>query len=307
MIDLKIKLKKTVLKNPFILLSGTVSVKTLSFLQTEDVGAVVLKTVTLNPREPNPAPRMFDAGIGVINSIGLFNQGIKCFLKSEYPEYKKLGFSYVLSVGEFTEETFIEALGKIKKIAQTDESILGIELNFSCPNVKESGLAFSRNPKVLKRITKFGSDEFDKEVWVKLSPVSPLKEQIEAAEDGGATALTIANTMPATGYNLGEKSLAIGAGEGGLSGPALKPINLNYVRLAAKMTGLPIIASGGIGTIEDVLEYALAGARVFGFGTVLFKDPRTPKFVKNDLIDYLQDSNYERYEDLSKAFREKAT
>lgn len=296
--DLTVKLKTTTISTPVILLSGTVSIPILSFLNPGKVGIVVLKTVTLEPKEPNPAPRIYDAGFGVINSIGLFNPGVMKFFKQEYTLYRELDFRYAISLAGFSKKTFMELIDLTKEKAVADDKILGIELNFSCPNVKQGGISFSRSPDLIRSITSHVSDRFEKEVWVKVTPASPLKTQLKAAEDGGATAVVIANTMPATSFIIEEGKSAIGAESGGLSGPALRPINLELVRQAKQISSLPIIASGGIGSFKDVLEYTLAGAQAFGIGTALFKDPRIPEYIINDLEKFLKEKGLGSFDEL---------
>lgn len=295
--DLTLNLKKITLSTPIILLSGTVSIPILSFLHPEEIGAVVLKTITLNPKDPNPVPRMYDLGFGVLNSIGLFNPGAEIFFREEFPLYEKLDFVYMISLGEFSTETFFELIDFVKEKVAQNKKIAGIELNFSCPNVKQGGISFSRDPDSMKSIVSYLAKDFKKEIWVKISPISSLEAQLKAAEEGGATAVVVANTIPATSYVSEKGKVALGAGSGGLSGPALRPINLELVRQAKSISSLPIIASGGIGSFGDVLEYALAGASAFGVGTALFKDPRTPRFIFNEMKKFFEDKNITSFEE----------
>lgn len=289
--DTSISLKTTKLKTPFVLLSGTVSKKILKFVDPKAVGGVTLKTVTENPKQPNPAPRMWDFSYGVINSIGLFNPGVDKFLNEELPEYLKLDFFYMISVGGFDLESFKTTIEKVSKKVNSVDKVIGIELNVSCPNVKKGGISFSGDREAIKTLTSHAGKFLKKEIWVKLSPVGDIVRQAGAALEGGATSLVIANTIPAAAVDPVSGKTRLGEGFGGLSGPALKPINLMKVRKVYRKYFPLIVASGGILSFEDVLEYRHAGASLFGLGTALFKDPRTPNNLYEDLKNYLKNQS----------------
>ena len=229
-IDIGVELATTRLKSPFVLLSGTVSRLLLSMVEPSDVGAVVLKTVTLAPRDPNPEPRMWDLGYAALNSIGLFNPGADAFFTDELPRFLELEFDYIVSLGEFSTEGFVELIEVASDVVRAHERVRGIELNVSCPNVKVGGIAFSRDARALARIVAAASERIGGEIWVKVSPASDVPEQVRVARDNGATAVVVANTYPATSVDPDTGVAYLGAGSGGLSGPGLFPINVHGVR-----------------------------------------------------------------------------
>lgn len=269
-------MKTCSLTSPIVLLSGTVSPAVLSFSSPESAGAVVLKTVTLEPREPNPAPRMWDLGFGLLNSIGLFNPGINGFCEKELPRYRNTGRKLVISLAEFSTGSFKRIINRAVELFERDEQVIGYELNFSCPNVEKGGMAFIEDLDAVENITAYLRLITAKEVWVKLSPAGFIEKQADAALTGGATALCVANTMPAVAFDEQGKPVP-GRGSGGLSGPGLKPINLlNVAKVRRAFPEAVIIASGGINGFDDIVDYRRAGADLFGLGSVLFKNPDIP-------------------------------
>ncbi len=286
--DTKVSLKKITLKSPIVLLSGTVSMKILEFQDPEKIGLVVLKTVTAEPKEPNPEPRMWDLQVGVLNSIGLYNRGWEYFFEKELPEYLKTGFEFGVSLAEFTQESFHSLIKKAAASLNEIEAVKAVELNFSCPNVKKGGIAFASQPDTIKELTGLAAENFSREIWVKISPAFDVRTQVEAAIAGGATAVVVANTYPATALRS-DGSAVLGAGSGGLSGRALHPINLLNVLSVASQEKC-IIASGGVDSFDAGLQYLCAGARAFGVGTALFRNPLITSEIYDDMVKAIKNA-----------------
>jgi dihydroorotate dehydrogenase subfamily 1 len=300
-LNMQIKLKKTVLRSPLVLLSGTVSPQILRFVRPEAVGLVVLKTITLNSKAPNREPRMWDLGFGVLNSIGLFNPGARNFFEKEIEEYLEFDYDYGLSLAGFSDEEFEELIELTAQLARGIERIRAFELNFSCPNVKEGGIAFASQSEKIERITGFAAERFDGEIWVKVSPAYPVEKQIEAGLKGGATGFVVANTMPAVEV-VETGSFVPGAGSGGLSGRALFPINLLNVKKASGLNGL-IIASGGVEEFTQVKKYLIAGATLVGLGTVLFRFPDMPNRIYDEMMADIRKNKAQNYDDYLEILR----
>lgn len=219
---------------------------------------------------------MWDLGFAVLNSIGLFNPGIGEFSNQEISRYRAQQRKLVISLAEFSTSSFKEICDRAVDLFEEDEQVIGYELNFSCPNVDKGGVAFVEDLVSVRKITSHLASITDKEVWVKLSPVGFIEKQAEAALSGEATALCVANTLPAVAFDSSGNAVPA-KGSGGLSGPGLKPVNLLNVKKARKaFPEALIIASGGIASYEDVVDYHRAGADLFGLGSVLFKDPAVP-------------------------------
>lgn len=301
-LDLSVTLKKTVLRSPIVLLSGTVSPLILKLNKPEAVGLVILKTVTLNSKVPNIEPRMWDLGSGVLNSIGLYNPGIEAFFKEEINEYLELDYDYGVSVSGFSEEEFIEVIEKASAFTEGLKNFKVLELNFSCPNVKKGGYQFASEPSLIKKITAHASKTFDGEVWVKISPAFDVFRQAKAAVEGGATALVVANTMPATCFNENLKPV-LGNITGGLSGKPLFFVNLRNV-FELRTLNIPIVASGGIDSLHGFLSYLKAGSICGGLGTVLFREPDFPTKLFEALKEELVNKGSAKFTDYLKSLRE---
>lgn len=279
-------------RSPFFLASGTWGLgDSLERYFTEEeirtyIGAFVTKGLSLEPMEGNPPPRLAETPCGLINSIGLENPGIKVFLERYYPLLKSYEVPIIFNLHGKTVEEFL-ALVQILK--ETD--VRSIELNISCPNVAEGGIAFSQSPETVARLIRGVRESFSGLLVVKLSPIGPIMEVARICEEEGADALTIANTYPAMAI-LSYSPLSII--KGGLSGPAIKPLTLRLVYELSQKSKLPIIASGGILTGRDAFEYYLVGARAFQVGTANLIDPRAVIRIYNEFVELM-----ERYERLS--------
>lgn len=237
---------------------------------------------------------MWDLGFAVLNSIGLYNLGIEDFLKKELPEYLGLGFDYGISLSGFSVDEFKEVIDIAADAVKNIEAVKVIELNFSCPNVKEGGIQFASQPQSIKEISSFAAQRFDKEVWVKVSPAYDIESQVKASLEAGATAVVVANTMPASALN-GNLKPVLGSFSGGISGPGLFPINFLKVSKAVAY-GIPVIASGGVDSFASFISYLKAGAVCAGVGTALFKDPELPGRIIKRLKEEMASSGFDSFQ-----------
>lgn len=268
-----LKIANLELKTPLMLASGTwgFGENLLKYLNIEEIrasiGAFVTKGISLYPRLGNPPPRIFEVSCGIINSIGLENPGIEVFRKTHLPKILSYQVPVIVNVhGESVEE--------IKEVIRSlrEEEIQGIELNISCPNVKKGGIAFSSDPKTVRKLVREIRNLWKKYLAVKLSPVGYVYEIAKICEDEGADALVVANTYPALGVVSLNPPKFI---KGGLSGPAIKPLTLRLVYELSQKVNLPIVGCGGINSGRDAIEYLLCGAKAFQIGTANLLNPRS--------------------------------
>ncbi|MFN4197221.1 MAG: dihydroorotate dehydrogenase [Caldimicrobium sp.] len=259
-------------KTPLFLASGTWGLgdTLLTYLKKEElqecVGALITKGISLKPMPGNPPPRLYETSSGLINSIGLENPGIEAFLKIYFPSLKALELPIIVNLHGTEIHEFIALVERLKEV-----EISGIELNISCPNVAKGGIAFSQSPKEVYKLVRKVRKVYEGIIIVKVSPVGPVYEVAKASEDAGATAITVANTYPALGIISFEPLQII---KGGLSGPAIKPLTLRLVFELSQRVKIPLIASGGITSGKDIVEYMIVGAKAFQLGTVNLLDPR---------------------------------
>lgn len=273
-------------RTPFFLASGTWGLgdTLLNYLTPKEIkasiGALITKGLSLEPMPGNPPPRLFETPCGLINSIGLENPGLKAFLEKYYPELKVLEVPIIFNLHGKALEEFYEMAEILSEIGEE-----AIELNISCPNVKEGGIAFSQNPQVVFELVKGVRAVFKGLLIVKLSPIGPVLEVAKKAEEAGADALTVANTYPALGVISYEPLQII---RGGLSGPAIKPLTLRLVFELSQRVKIPLIASGGIMSGKDALDYLICGAKAFQIGTANLIDPRAPIKIKQEFEELSQ-------------------
>ena len=241
-----------------------------------NLGAVVTKAVTFEPREGNPGPRVAETPGGMLNAIGLQNGGIDAAIKEELPWLQQQGVQILVNVAGRTEEDYIRVAD-----AFAGHSLLGLELNLSCPNVKEGGITFGTDAETVYKLVRRVREVCDLPLIVKLSPnVTDITPPALAAESAGAQALTLVNTLRGLAIDIQKKRPLLGNVTGGLSGPALKPVALALVWQAAKSVTIPIIGCGGIASVEDIIEFLMAGATAVQVGSATFADPLLlPKLV----------------------------
>ncbi|QJA06021.1 dihydroorotate dehydrogenase [Thermosulfurimonas marina] len=265
------------LSNPLMLASGTWGFgETLSPEILRSVGALVTKGISLEPRAGNPPPRLSETPCGLLNSIGLENPGLAAFRKGILPRLLRIGPPVIVNILGESEEEFLRLAEGLR-----ETGVAGLEVNISCPNVKKGGLAFSQDPDGVFRMVRRLREVWPGWMSVKLSPVGPVAEVAHAAEEGGASALTCANTYPALAIHPGPKGPYFHLG--GLSGPAIKPLTLRLVYELSRRLRRPLIACGGILSGRDAYEYLLAGARAFQVGTATLLDPEAPRRILSEL------------------------
>ncbi|MDD3818429.1 MAG: dihydroorotate dehydrogenase [Actinomycetota bacterium] len=287
-INLSVNIGKIHLENPVIMCSGTFGYgeEYGQFYNTALLGAVTTKSYSLKPEKGNPPPRICETPAGLLNSIGLQNDGIDCFIKKHFPEAERRGIKLILSLFGSDMDEFSELAYKVSEIK---DKIVAIELNLSCPNVKEGGIAFSSVPADIKKIVRSVKRILKIPVIAKLSPNQHnLIEAAVAAEKGGAEAISIINTVVGMSVDIETFKPRLANVTGGLSGPAIKPIALAKVYSLAKEKILPVIGMGGIFSVEDALEFLIAGASAVGIGTANFIKYDIGVTIIDGLREYLK-------------------
>ena len=289
------------LKNPVMTASGTFGSgqEYGEFVDLNVVGAVVTKGVSNVPWPGNPAPRIAETYGGMINAIGLQNPGIDVFVKRDIPYLKQFDTKIVVNVCGKTTEDYVEVVERLG-----DEPVDLLEINISCPNVKEGGIAFGQDPKAVEAITREVKRHARQPVIMKLSPnVTDITETARAAEAGGADALSLINTLTGMKIDITKRTFAVANKTGGLSGPAIKPVAVRMVYQTAQAVDLPIIGIGGIMTAEDALEFILAGAAAVAVGTANFHDPGATVKIEKGIRKYMDAWGVEDIKELVGAVR----
>jgi dihydroorotate dehydrogenase (NAD+) catalytic subunit len=291
------------LQNPVLAASGTFGYG-IEFLDVADLGAmggVVVKGLSREPIRGNPPPRLFETESGMINSIGLQNIGARAFVQEKLPRLRELkrsrGFQTAIFANVFGYSPVDYA--EVIRILEDAEGIAAYELNVSCPNTKEGGIFFSSDPALLSELVKLVRPIARRPLIVKLSPnVSRIEPLALAAEQAGADAISLVNTFVSLAIDAHTRRPRIGAGFGGLSGPAIKPIALRLVWEASRAVRIPVIGLGGIRNGEDAAEFLVAGASAVQVGTANFWDPDAPGRIARELNQYLEKEDLDRVESL---------
>jgi dihydroorotate dehydrogenase (NAD+) catalytic subunit len=295
--SLQVRIGRMLLKNPILGASGTFGygIEYNKFFPLEDIGGFVTKGLSLEPRTGNPEPRIKETPCGLINSIGLENIGVDAFLKNILPGLKGVDTKVIANIFGTSANEYGELAKRLNKFKRID----GIEMNISCPNVKAGGAEFGKDPLVVHAITRKVRDVTDKTLIVKLSPmVTSIVDIALSAQKAGADAVSIANTYPAMALDIKTGKPFLGAKSGGMSGPAIKHITLKLVYDTYGKLDIPIIGIGGISTMEDVIEYALAGATAVQIGTANFINPCVTSELVKRLDKYLSDAGIKRFTSL---------
>ncbi len=290
MFSTTVKIANIILKNPVCTASGTFGYgeEFKEFLDIEKLGAVFTKGISLKPSKGNPEPRVVETPCGILNAIGLENIGIKDFLNLKLPFIQKLNTPFFVNIYGET----IEDYEKLTEIINENETIAGIELNVSCPNVKKGGVIFGSDEKLLFDVVKRVRQKTDKCLIVKLTPnITDITKLAIASEKAGADAVSLINTITGMAIDIKKKSAVLGNITGGLSGPAIKPIALRMVWQVSKAIKIPIFGIGGILTAEDAIEFIMAGASAIQVGTGNLINPKTSLKIIKGIQKYLKKNN----------------
>lgn len=284
------------LKNPVMTASGTFGsgAEYSEFVDLSSLGAVVTKGVANIPWSGNPTPRIAETKSGMMNAIGLQNPGIDMFCRRDIPFLKRYDTKIIVNVCGKTTEDYCAVVERL-----ADEDVDLLEINISCPNVKEGGIAFGQNPKAVEAITSELKKRAKQPIIMKLSPnVTDITEMARAAEAGGADVLSLINTLTGMKIDIHKRAFALANKTGGVSGPAIKPVAVRMVYQVANAVNLPIIGMGGIATAEDAIEFILAGASAVSVGTANFFNPTATIEVAQGIEQYMEQYGYGQITDM---------
>lgn len=288
--DLKVKLHDLELKNPVLTASGTFGngVEFDDFIDVNKLGGILLKGTTLNHREGNDYPRMAETPSGMLNAVGLQNKGVNYFCEHIYPQVSKYDTNVIVNVNGSTLDEYVALTERINELEHID----AIELNISCPNVKEGGMAFGTSCPMAEQVTKAVRKAYDKTLIVKLSPnVTSVADIAMAVEAQGADSISLVNTFLGMAIDAKTRKPVLSTVTGGLSGPAIKPIALRMVWQVAQAVKVPVIGLGGIMNATDAIEFILAGASAVQIGTANFVDPEITIKIVEGMNLYLKENN----------------
>ena len=299
--NLSVELAGVTLKNPVMTASGTFGSgeEYSEFVDLGRLGAVVTKGVANVPWPGNPTPRIAETYGGMINAIGLQNPGIDVFVKRDIPFLKQYDTKIIVNVCGKTTEDYVEVVERL-----AEEPVDMLEINISCPNVKEGGIAFGQDPRAAEAITRAVKAKAKQPVIMKLTPnVTDIAEMARAVEAGGADVVSLINTLTGMKIDINRRTFAVANKTGGMSGPAVKPVAVRMVYQAAQAVRVPIIGMGGIMCAEDALEFILAGASAVSVGTANFHDPYTTVKVVDGIMAYMEKYGVEDIRELVGAVR----
>ena len=286
MADLKTKIAGLTMKNPVMTASGTFGygVEFADFVNLEDIGGIIVKGTTLHPREGNDYPRMVETASGMLNCVGLQNKGVDYFCEHIYPEIKDIRTNMIVNVSGSSLEDYAECARRIDAL----ENIPAIELNISCPNVKQGGMAFGVTTEGASAVVKAGREAYHKTLIVKLSPnVTSIADIAKAVQDAGADAVSLINTLMGMVIDIEKRKPVLSIATGGMSGPAVKPVAVRCVWQVAKAVNIPVVGLGGIMDAHDAIEFFMAGASAIEIGTANFIDPAVTVKVAEGINDWL--------------------
>jgi dihydroorotate dehydrogenase (NAD+) catalytic subunit len=299
--DLSVQVGPLRFRNPLLLASGTVGYgsEMSEFINLNSIGGIITKSLSLKPRKGNPPQRIVETPAGMLNAIGLQNVGVEVFIKEKIPFLKKFDVPLVCNIAAGTYEEYIECT----KILTKEDAISAFEINVSCPNVKEGGLQFGNNLKAVGKITSGVKAVTDKPVIIKLSPnVSCISEFAKVVKEEGGDAVSAINTLVGTAFNIVTRKPKIYNINGGLSGPAIKPVALAKVLEIHRNVEIPIIGSGGVMNWQDVVEFMITGASAVQLGTINFIDPAAaPKIIK-ELEEYCINNKINKISELTGSY-----
>ena len=297
MADLRTSIGKLELANPVMTASGTFGYGTefADFVDLDKLGGVIVKGTTLHHREGNPYPRMAETPSGMLNAVGLQNKGVDYFCEKIYPTIKDYKTNMIVNVSGSAIEDYVATAERINAL----ENIPAIELNISCPNVKQGGMAFGVTAKGAEEVVSAVRKAYDKTLIVKLSPnVTDITEIARAAEAAGADSVSLINTMLGMAIDAERRRPVLSTITGGMSGPAVKPIALRMVWQVAKAVGIPVVGLGGITNATDAIEFLLAGASAIEVGTANFMDPAVTGKIVDGINEYLDRHGFASVRDI---------
>ena len=275
MADLRVKIKDLYLKNP---------VEFADFVPLDGIGGIIVKGTTLHAREGNDYPRMVETAQGMLNCVGLQNKGVDYFCEHIYPEIKDIDTNVLVNVSGSSPDDYAECAARVNAL----EKIPAIELNISCPNVRQGGMAFGVTCEGAASVVKAVRARYDKTLIVKLSPnVTNIADIAMACEAEGADSVSLINTLMGMSIDIEKRCSRLSIGTGGLSGPAVKPVALRMVWQVARAVKIPVVGLGGISTAEDAIEFLMAGATAIEIGTANFIDPAITIKVRDGISDWL--------------------
>ena len=288
MADLRVNIGALSLKNPVMTASGTFGygLEFQDFIPLDGLGGIIVKGTTLKPREGNDYPRMAETAGGMLNCVGLQNKGVDYFCSHIYPQIKDIDTNMIVNVSGSSPEDYAECAARIDAL----EKIPAIELNISCPNVKDGGMAFGVTCSGAASVVKAVRQAYHKTLIVKLSPnVTDITEIARAVEAEGADAVSLINTLMGMAIDIERRKTLLSINTGGLSGPAVKPVALRMVWQVAKAVRIPVVGLGGICTAKDAIEFLMAGASAIEIGTANFLDPTVTIKVRDGISQWLDD------------------
>ena len=286
MAKLNVKIGKLELQNPVMTASGTFGygLEFQDFVPLDQLGGIIVKGTTLNPREGNDYPRMAETPMGMLNCVGLQNKGVDYFCEHIYLQIKDIKTNWIVNVSGSSPEDYAECAARIDAL----EHVPAIELNISCPNVKDGGMAFGTTCAGAESVVKAVRARYSKTLIVKLSPnVTNISEIARAVEAAGADAVSLINTLMGMAVDIEKRKKLLSIGTGGLSGPCIKPVALRMVYQVAKAVQIPVVGHGGIMTAEDAIEILMCGATAIEIGTANFIDPAVTIKVRDGINDWL--------------------
>ena len=286
MSDLSVRIHSLQLKNPVMTASGTFGYgpEFADFIPLDGLGGIIVKGTTLHPREGNDYPRMVETASGMLNCVGLQNKGVDYFCEHIYPEIKDIDTNIIVNVSGSSPDDYAECATRVDAL----EKVPAIELNISCPNVKQGGMAFGVTCEGAASVVKAVRKRYHKTLIVKLSPnVTNIAEIARAVEAEGADSVSLINTLMGMAIDIEKRRPKLSIGTGGLSGPAVKPVALRMVWQVAKAVKIPVIGLGGIMTATDAIEFLMAGATAIEIGTANFIDPAVTIKVRDGIDEWL--------------------
>ena len=297
MADLRVKIGDLQLKNPVMTASGTFGygLEFADFMPLDGIGGIIVKGTTLKPREGNDYPRMAETASGMLNCVGLQNKGVDYFCEHIYPQIKDIDTNMIVNVSGSSPEDYAECAARIDAL----ERIPAIELNISCPNVKDGGMAFGVTCAGASSVVKAVRQTYHKTLIVKLSPnVTDIAEIARAVEAEGADSVSLIKTLMGMAIDIEKRCKVLSIGTGGLSGPAVKPVALRMVYQVARAVSIPVIGLGGISCAADAIEFLMAGATAIEIGTANFLDPAISIKVRDGLNHWLDSHSYSSVQDI---------